>query len=38
MLDMCRELGFDVARHPDEPALSIVSLNLANESGTILPQ
>jgi acetyltransferase len=38
MLDMCRELGFDVARHPDEPTLSIVSLNLANEPGTVLPQ
>ena len=35
MLNMCRDLGFEVRRDPDEPRLSLVSLDLASAGASL---
>ena len=33
MLDMCRQMGFTVASHPDEPGVMLVRLQLRKKKG-----
>jgi acetyltransferase len=35
MLNMCRDIGFDVKRDPNEPAVSLVSLDLATAGAAL---
>ena len=35
MLNMCRDIGFDVRRDPKEPAVSLVSLDLAKADAAL---